>query len=250
MLAKFQRAYTLLSIIIPHFDNKLELGITLESIRKSNLFNLVQDVIVQSASHVEPRIFESEKVQIINESDEGIYDAINKGISASRGRYILVLGCGDTLLSVDQEQFRSFQNLLTLCAPLILFDIVVSRNKNEKLIKLGSQNPVAPSAKIALFHQAILMSRDAYNRYGPYDTTLKIHADYLLCLKIWQKENITTQMYPITTFSQMGVSGFQFRGLWNRFREMRYIYSLNSFSQLYLYYSYAKLLLRIFIERL
>jgi putative colanic acid biosynthesis glycosyltransferase len=101
----------------------------------------------------------SENFKIISESDKGIYDAMNKGISNSSGKNILFLNAGDILEG----------NLsLLLDGDPVYFTTLVNHNKRKKRMFLPRILGLPSS------HQAILFK----NNGNFYDLNYKICSDY------------------------------------------------------------------------
>ncbi len=93
----------LFSIITPVLNNKNGLLKTIESIKKQSLPNYEHIVIDGGSTDGTLEIIKNEKniTEWISEKDKGIYDAINKGLKISRGKYINTINSGDYYYSHD-----------------------------------------------------------------------------------------------------------------------------------------------------
>lgn len=93
----------LFSIITPVLNNKNGLLSTIESIKKQNLESYEHIVIDGGSTDGTLEIIKNEKniVKWISEKDRGIYDAINKGLKLSQGKYINTINSGDCYYSKD-----------------------------------------------------------------------------------------------------------------------------------------------------
>ena len=93
----------LFSIITPVLNNKNGLIKTIESIKKQSLPNYEHIVIDGGSTDGTLEIIKNEKniTEWISEKDKGIYDAINKGLKISRGKYINTINSGDYYYSHD-----------------------------------------------------------------------------------------------------------------------------------------------------
>lgn len=111
----------------------------------------------------------------ISEKDAGIYDAMNKGIQASRGQWIYFLGCDDKLIS---------PNILETIAPHL--------NSGQCQLAYGNiktnngaliQSKYNPKLLLhnTIHHQSCFYNRDLYNNFH-YDSSLKLISDYELNL--------------------------------------------------------------------
>lgn len=111
----------------------------------------------------------------ISEKDSGIYDAMNKGIQASRGQWLYFLGCDDKLISpkiletiaphLSNEQCQiAYGNVETSNGALI---------QSKYSLKLLLHNTI--------HHQSCFYNKDLYNSFN-YDSNLKLISDYELNL--------------------------------------------------------------------
>ena len=93
----------LFTIITPTLNNKVELLETINSIEAQNLTNYEYIVIDGGSSDGTIELLRENKTitKWISEKDKGIYDAINKGIKISSGKYINTINSGDTYYSKD-----------------------------------------------------------------------------------------------------------------------------------------------------
>ena len=91
----------LFTIITPTLNNKAELLETINSIKAQN-FNDYEYIVIDGGSTdgtIELLKENNTITSWISENDRGIYDAINKGIKTSKGKYINTINAGDTYFS-------------------------------------------------------------------------------------------------------------------------------------------------------
>jgi len=90
------------SIIIPTFNSAATINNAIESILRQTCSDF-EIVIIDGGStdNTRERIeaFGSGKLKITSEKDNGIYDAMNKGIQKAKGMWLYFLGSDDTLFS-------------------------------------------------------------------------------------------------------------------------------------------------------
>lgn len=138
----------------------------------------------------------------ISEPDNGIYDAMNKGISKAKGDFIYFLG-GDDLLYSES----------------VLEKISIRLNDNKKVyygnVHFKTRNIIYDgkfnSLKIVtrnISHQSIFYSKHIFKKYL-YDTKYKIFADYELNLKLYGNSFFSFEYIPLTIaiFNDKGISG-------------------------------------------
>lgn len=136
------------------------------------------------------------------EDDNGIYDAMNKGIKLSRGEYILFLNSGDVLNKDFVENFD-----------LILLDIekkvdLICWNVVQKFVHKNKFSIIKPNfRKVFIHHQGTLINSNLHFKYM-YDLTFKYASDFDFFKKIFkQKKIIFTYLNKnLTTFYLGGVS--------------------------------------------
>jgi glycosyltransferase involved in cell wall biosynthesis len=98
------------SVIIPTFrDNRIAAALASIALQK----NIQLEVIVVDGAN-EPEAFQSLPsysfpVHFIHEKDNGVYDAMNKGISKAQGTWIYILGSDDVLANDN-----TLSNLISL----------------------------------------------------------------------------------------------------------------------------------------
>ncbi|MCU1323324.1 MAG: glycosyl transferase family 2 [Acidobacteriaceae bacterium] len=102
-----------------------------------------------------------------SEPDTGIYDAMNKGLSASLGTYVLHLNAGDRLLCVPWQQLRQ-------CAKDKV-DVVYGRVLLDSRIEIMSQTSFLSKLDNTWHHQGTFYRRTAHLGY---DTSYATGADF------------------------------------------------------------------------
>lgn len=136
------------------------------------------------------------------EKDNGIYDAMNKGIKLSRGEYILFLNSGDEL---NKDFIKTFD--------LILLDIdkkvdLICWNVVQKFENKNKFSIIKPNfRKVFIHHQGTLINSNLHFEYM-YDLTFKYASDFNFFKKIFKQKKIsfTYLNKNLTTFYLGGVS--------------------------------------------
>ena len=168
----------IISIITVCYNSAPLLKDTIESILNQKTSS-VEYIIVDGASTDEtPKVLEQYKDQIdlvISEPDNGIFDAMNKGIVHAKGRYLLFVNTGDTLCDGSLKYIGSqvktnldvyyfgYYNLVTVRGEKLIFE-------GPKCFNLSHEIPTC--------HNAMAISKGAFDSYGLYDTAYNLCADY------------------------------------------------------------------------
>ena len=115
----------------------------------------------------------------VSEPDEGVYDAWNKGIKASTGKWIAFIGADDVLLPYAIEHYMNFfkengEGYDVICGKLHLVD-----EHGNILRDVGEPWNWAKMAHRTLkfAHPGMLHNRKCFERIGLFDTRYKICAD-------------------------------------------------------------------------
>ena len=169
----------LFSIIIPTFNSARTLKVCLDSIASQNFADF--EVIVVDGVSMDNTItlatsFQEKiaRLQIISETDSGIYDAMNKGIKKAKGEWLYFLGSDDKLFSTEvlqkvAEAFKEDDHLDVIYGNIFskrfngIYDGEFTNNK------ILSQN---------ICHQAIFFSSTIFKSVGNFDIKFRSHADW------------------------------------------------------------------------
>ncbi len=147
----------------------------------------------------------------VSEPDNGIYDAMNKGIACSSGRYLLFLNAGDMLVANLSELASLFtQDCVMVYGKTNMLhpDGTLSYVKGKPLKSLGKLVRGTP-----LCHQAIFYRRDAIGRY---DTRYTIIADRVLTYELAKRHGLARTRFVNTVIADYYEGGFsrQHEQLW------------------------------------
>lgn len=140
----------------------------------------------------------------ISEQDDGIYDAMNKGIVRSSGEYLLFLNSGDELvanLDMISSTLAEGYAMVYGKANMLHKDGTFSYIKGKPLKSINKLIRGTP-----LCHQAILYKRDSI---GYYDTCYKIIADRVLTYNLLKRDGLNKTKFvdiPIANYYEDGFS--------------------------------------------
>ncbi len=134
---------------------------------------------------------------LIVEDDKGIYDALNKGISCSTGRYLYFIGADDKLISESLSVFVDWLEQLENIERLITLPV---RVKNKVIHPIMSKPPI-------FHHQGVVFHHTIRSNKHMYSLDYKIHSDYDLMLKVFNKNKVKSyDGEEICVFNVGGVS--------------------------------------------
>ncbi|MCC7051561.1 MAG: glycosyltransferase [Bacteroidia bacterium] len=224
------------TIITACFNNQNTIRDTIESVINQNYPNIEYLIIDGKSTDKTLNILEdyrSKITHIISEKDNGIYDALNKGISLATGDIIGFLHADDFLVhsKVISHYINCFKSEKTAG---VYADLqYVQADNTNKIIR----NWISGNYKSNSFlwgwmppHPTLFLRKEVYAKYGVFNLSLKSAADYELMLRVIHKHQITTAYLPEVTV-KMRVGGVSNRSLKNRIRannEDRLAWKLNN----------------------
>ncbi|WP_348810442.1 glycosyltransferase family 2 protein [Flavobacterium maritimum] len=168
----------ILSIITINRNNSQGLKKTIESV-VNQIFDDYEYIVIDGASTDNSIEIISENEASINywvsEPDNGIYNAMNKGIKRAKGEYVYFLNSGDIFYknNVIAEIFNIKQTADFLYGGIcIKFRMMEFKMLPPKKISLYY------FIYNGLYHQSTFTKRELFSELGLYDDSLKIAADY------------------------------------------------------------------------
>lgn len=195
--------------------------------------------VVESVAGFDPR------VSLSSEKDDGIFDAINKGVLLAKGNWIYVMGADDEIIPSGLE---------SLVKSAGEFDVVyghtVDRFVNGKLRYPRSKSFHLVKKNMFCSHQGLIMRRDLIVELGGFRTEYPLKADFDLLQRAYLNGARFRMIDVLVAFFSMeGVSSnasiFQER---ERYRILKANKSI-SLPLFYIFYlAIRKLLKRCFIS--
>ncbi|MEE2954300.1 MAG: glycosyltransferase [Bacteroidota bacterium] len=178
-----------ISIITVVRNDKKGLRNTYNSLRES-LSDQIEWVIIDGKSNDGTleviQELPSSYLKWISEIDKNMYDAMNKGIKKSSGRYLLFLNAGDIL-----KKNLSDINIESQSSDLIFYNIEkLDANYNKIYWRLPrnflnqiSEKPIVP-------HQSTFIKRDVFDKVGLYNDEFVYLGDYdFFCRVVCNEKN-------------------------------------------------------------
>lgn len=144
-------------------------------------------------------------LKVVSEPDEGVYDALNKGVRDARGEWLYVLGCDDYLVHPDVMD-------ATIEANDDGVDMSVSTVERDN----GTRYFTSPECMRSFFlvncysHQGVLLRAKWARAFGGFAKDNPISADYDMLLKAHRAAlNIRYIFEPFACYAIGGLSANQ-----------------------------------------
>jgi len=196
-----------LSIITVNLNNKEGLEKTIQSTLMQTNRNFEHIVIDGNSTDGSVDILLKYQTQLkfVSEKDDGIYDAMNKGIKMAKGEYLQFLNSGDFLFEAT--------TLEKVLPQLLGQDIAYGNLKIDELghLRDGFMPQIINLDHMmndTLWHPVAFIKRQLFERVGLYNTKYKIVADYDFFFNAIIKHKASTQHLNqfIAVFNTMGLS--------------------------------------------
>lgn len=179
-----------ISIITITYNSAKSLQRALDSVQ-SQTYPDIEHILVDGASKdgtkqiIEAYAKAHKNVRWVSEKDDGIYNALNKGIKMATGDVIGFLHSDDVLYSADSigHIAAAFEQS---GADVVYGDLQYCRGK--KVVRRWKSNDFHPHAlKYGWMppHPTMYVKREVYQQVGEYDEWFRIAADYDMILRIF-----------------------------------------------------------------
>lgn len=139
-----------------------------------------KDVILQYADRL---------THWVSEPDQGIYHAMNKGIKMASGAYLLFLNSGDFLRepTVVQEAISQLDNYFDI----IYTDLEIVADTGNYIKNYPAILSFKYFLSDTLPHPGSFIKRELFTKYGGYDESLRICADWKFFIEAICKHNVS-----------------------------------------------------------
>lgn len=173
--------FPLVTIITVVFNNADTLPMCIDSVLSQDYPNTEYIVIDGGSSDGTLEILKdySDSIDyILSEPDQGIYDAMNKGLSVAQGEYIAFLNADDFYLS--RAISDSISHIQDKGLDLSYAGFFYSDGNGVAVVEDEAKpwNPAMFIQGLPGGHETLFAHRSCYERIGGYDTNYRIVADY------------------------------------------------------------------------
>ena len=176
-----------INIVVANYNSGDDIKKTLISLSKCNLIGdsvtLVDNISTDGSYEIANKIIKTfnSTNYFYHESDDGVYDALNKGIFSVNSEYVLILHSGDEIIPKTYNYLKSIISSFNNKKILIFTRQLLNRKGN---IDVRSSHIPAIRYKMSICHSNIIIPRYLYSKYGKYNTSFKIASDFKLIREI------------------------------------------------------------------
>ncbi len=209
------KKHTSISIITITYNDFIGLKETIESIDKTITQNYIETehIIIngnpndKSDEYINSIKFKrSINTVLISEFDNGIYDAMNKGISFSNNDYLIFINSGDRILN-NYDTLEIFYILINQLNLSNIGGVAFGCNYNffNKTFKINPRKVNKSNPKMPTLHQGLLYKKNVLEKIN-FSTNYKICGDFDNFCSIISKFEFITLDFLISELVAGGIS--------------------------------------------
>jgi len=212
-----------ISIITVCYNSVATLEKTIQSVF-SQTYNNIEYIVVDGGSKDGTleiiKKYERIITHWISEPDQGLYDAMNKGIKMATGDVVGLINSDD--LFCDNQAIEKIMNIFRNDPKLdsVYADLYyVSQNNTDTIVRrwvTGKQRKFKFGWHPA--HPTLYIKKDIYTKYGLFNLDFKLAADFEIMLRFLDKYKISTH-YLDHALVKMRLGGATNQSLKNIYRQ-------------------------------
>lgn len=226
----------LVTIITVCYNSEKTIAQTIESVMKQSYKNIEYIIIDGKSTDGTLQVIQKykkimmEKLKVVSEKDNGIYEAMNKGIALAKGKLIGIIN------SNDWYENDAVENIICNYDDSIKYQIIYGMERDYKedkeMITILKHYQFLETNMIA--HSSCFVSISVYDDLGKFNLKYKVSADYEFMLRMYLSKKVKFRMIYklISNFRLGGISSTQFGVIDTA--KLRYNFNLISKRKLYL----------------
>ena len=239
------------NIITVTLNAKEELEKTIKSIQSQSYKNFIH-IIKDGLSNDKTNCIDFLKyknTKFYGSKDDGVYDAMNQGFKFCENEYVIFLNAGDIFFSSNTledlaKNIRKYPGFSSYSG--VTLQINIDEKKVKRCIGLGNLYRTIPLAQLP--HPSFVIKKSILSNLSrPFDSSLKISADYKLQLFL-RKKNLWKNCYLNQIVSLMpigGISTSSKKSIINGYKET-FLFSYKLYNLTSIYIIFIKLFLNIY----
>jgi glycosyltransferase involved in cell wall biosynthesis len=206
-----------ITIITVCYNSEKTIKETIESVLKQD-YNYIEYIVIDGGSIDNTlgiiNLYQNKIHKIISEPDNGIYDAINKGVELATGDIVGIINSDDVfynnqVISRIANCFELNKNLDSVIGDIVFLN---SKGKVHRQYKSTNWNPKKFRWGMMPPHPTFYCKKSIFVKLGYYRNDLKIAADYELMMRFLLVNNISFK-YISMFFVKMSLGGTSTKNL-------------------------------------
>jgi glycosyltransferase involved in cell wall biosynthesis len=236
----------LISIITVVYNGEKHLESTIKSVIEQS-YNHFEYIIIDGNSEDRTveiiKKYEHNITHWISESDNGIYEAINKGLNLSKGDFVGIINSDDFY---EPDALQNVVNEININRDIDIFfgDIYILNPhlKSKKLLTYKKGKNLEKS--FSIWHPSVFVRKSTYETYGYFDLSYRLAADYELLLRFQKKK--CTFCYinkALSNFREGGISYYNKNLIFEQY-QLQKLHTNSAFSTIIFIKNYTVFLLQ------
>lgn len=212
------------SIITVCYNSAETIRDTIESVLSQN-YPCIEYIIVDGgSSDMTMEIvdeYASRIAKVVSEPDNGIYDAMNKGIRLAAGEIVGILNSDDvytdTTVISDVVSHFALSKSEAVYADLS----IVERGNIDKVVRYcGSKNFTVSRLRWGWMvpHPTLFVTKGSYEKFGLYKLDYRVSADFEMVARLFLNKGVSYSRLP-RSIVRMRSGGISTTGFWSRFHQ-------------------------------
>ena len=198
------------SIIVPTFNVAATLATCLESVvsQSHSNFEVVvvdggsTDATLDIAKSFTPRL--GTRLIVHSGPDQGVYDAMNRGVGMATGEWVFFLGADDTLYDADTLARVSAFLSEHERSDLVYGDVIMRSNSSRQAGAFDLDRLVFEEN---ICHQAIFYRRELFASIGPFNLRYPVWADWDFNIRCFSNPALVTRYMDMVVALYNDMSG-------------------------------------------
>lgn len=236
----------LFTILTASLNSSQTLRKNIESIRKQR-FQEYEHIVIDGGSadatvDILQKYSGSYNLSWISEPDDGIADALNKGLRKAQGRYVWVLQADDIILhpNILEKVYRLVKNEKV---DIFSFPVILDHPVKGEVLRNPIQQLWWNHIKFIFPHQGCFVHRRVFDQVGGFRSEFKINLDYDFFYRALAHNcSVEFGNFPVALMGGYGI-GSGPKNMERRLREERRVQVLNERNPIW---KVAQLFFRIF----
>ena len=225
-----------ISIITVSYNSAKTIETTFKSVLQQTYSNIEYIVIDGGSTDNTLKIAKkySEIITVlVSEQDDGLYDAMNKGINVSSGEFIMFLNSDDLL-----DNNNTIQNIMDEIdrhsLNVVYGNISFFKNDFNKVVRLWKSSNFKKENIVKGWHPphpGFTVSKEIFNKVGVFNNKLKIVADYDFMLRCFNYRPLKIKyINEVIVRMRIGGASTTINGIISSFFEFIYVLNNNNYS--------------------
>ncbi|MEI7499062.1 MAG: glycosyltransferase family 2 protein [Bacteroidota bacterium] len=192
-----------ISIITITYNSEKTLRDTIESVLSQSYKDIEYIIVDGKSKDSTCEIIQSYGDRVatfVSEKDNGLYDALNKGIGLATGDVVGFLHSDDIFASTETIKMIA-EAFIKFKVDSVYGDLVyVDQQDTDKIVRFWRSRKFSRARALTGWmppHPTFYVKREVYIKYGGFNTTFRIAADYESILRFLVRFRVSTFYIPL-----------------------------------------------------